>query len=123
MVVYPHMIQRHLNEELPFMATEELLMDAVRGGGDRQDLHETIRVHSQAAADHVKSTGQSNDLIDRLKGDPACSGIDFGAALDVSRYIGRAPEQVDSFIAEIIEPIRERYRDTLANATAGELKV
>ncbi|MDA1016336.1 MAG: adenylosuccinate lyase [Planctomycetota bacterium] len=123
LVVYPHMIQRHLNEELPFMATEELLMDAVRGGGDRQDLHESIRVHSQAAADHVKDTGEPNDLIDRLRADPACSGIDLSSRLDVHRYIGRAPEQVDAFIADIITPIRTTYRETLANVAEGEVSV
>ena len=123
LVVYPHMIQRHLNEELPFMATEELLMDAVRGGGDRQDLHESIRVHSQAAADHVKETGESNDLIDRLRTDPECDGIDLSSRLDVHRYIGRAPEQVDTFLHDVIAPIRNTYKDVLTSVAQGEVSV
>ena len=110
MVVYPKTIEKHLNEELPFMATEEFLMAGVRAGGDRQDLHEIIRVHSQAAAAEVKNKALPNDLISRLKDDAAFAGIDLESALDATRYIGRAPQQVDAFIAEQIEPIRERYK-------------
>lgn len=122
LVVYPKVIARHLDEELPFMATEEILMAGVRAGGDRQDLHERIRVHSVEAAKTVKEQGGSNDLMDRLKTDPAFANVDLTAALDASRFVGRAPEQVDTFIAEIIEPIRQRYASEL-NHSADELRV
>jgi len=122
LVVYPKVIAKHLGEELPFMATEEILMAAVQAGGDRQTLHEQIRVHSQEAGRQVKEHGQANDLIDRLKDDPAFAGVDFSNTLDSSRYIGRSPEQVDAFIANVVEPIRERYRADLQEA-AEDLKV
>lgn len=114
MVVYPKVIEKHLNEELPFMATEEILMAGVRAGGDRQDLHERIRVHSQDAAAEVKQKGMANDLIARLQSDPAFAGVDLAGTLDARKYIGRAPEQVDTFIQECVEPVRERYRDELS---------
>ncbi|WP_339731385.1 adenylosuccinate lyase [uncultured Gimesia sp.] len=122
MVVYPKVIEKHLNEELPFMATEEFLMAGVEAGGDRQDLHEQIRVHSQAAGAEVKVRGGKNDLIERLQKDPAFAGCDLTSALDARKYIGRAPEQVDAFIAEIIDPVRQRYQSDLAQG-AEDLKV
>lgn len=122
LVVYPKVIARHLDEELPFMATEEIMMAGVRAGGDRQDLHERIRVHSVEAAKMVKEHGRSNDLMDRLKADPAFANVDLTSALDASRFVGRAPEQVDAFIAEIIDPIRQRYASEL-NRSADELRV
>lgn len=113
--VYPQVIARNLREELPFMATENILMAAVAAGGDRQLLHERIRQHSHAAAAVVKLEGRSNDLIDRLAGDAAFAGIDWQTALDPARFIGRAPQQVDEFLAEVVAPIRERYgREALA---------
>jgi adenylosuccinate lyase len=111
LVVYPKVIARNLAEELPFMATENLLMAAVAKGGDRQDLHERIRRHSQAAAATVKNEGKPNDLLERLQGDQAFAGVDFDQALDTLQFVGRAPNQVDEFIAEIVEPIRKRYGD------------
>lgn len=122
MVVYPKVIEKHLGEELPFMATEEILMAGVQSGGDRQELHERIRVHSQAAAQQVKEHGQANDLLDRLKMDSAFASVDLGNALDARRFVGRAPEQVDAFIANIAEPIRQRYRD-LGNQQSEQLRV
>jgi len=113
MVVYPKVIEKNLRAELPFMATENLLMEAVERGGDRQDLHERIRQHSQAAAAVVKNDGGENDLWDRLSHDPAFAGIDMNAALEPSAFVGRSPEQVDEFIAEQIEPVRRRYSDIL----------
>ncbi|MDG1893364.1 MAG: adenylosuccinate lyase [Fuerstiella sp.] len=113
MVVYPKTIEKHLNEELPFMATEEILMAGVKAGGDRQDLHERIRVHSQAAAAEVKQQGLPNDLISRLQKDDGFTGIDLAGALDARKYIGRAPQQIDAFIAEQIEPVRQRYSSEL----------
>jgi adenylosuccinate lyase len=109
LVVYPQVIAKNLGEELPFMATEDILMTAVAAGGDRQDLHEHIRQHSQAAAAAVKHEGQPNDLLERLAGDSAFAGIDLRAAMDARQFVGRAPEQVDEFIAEIVEPIRAKY--------------
>ena len=109
LVVYPQVISKRLAEELPFMATEEILMEGVRGGGDRQILHEKIRSHSQDAARVVKEQGGENDLLQRLASDDSFAEIDFHSLLDASRFVGRAPEQVDAFIAEVIEPIRSKY--------------
>ncbi len=121
LVVYPEVIARHLREELPFMATENILMAAVSAGGDRQDLHEKIRTHSQAAAAQVKQHGQTNDLLQRLSEDAAFEGVDLEAAVDPSQLVGRSPEQVDAFLTEIVAPIRARYADRLPDAT--ELRV
>jgi adenylosuccinate lyase len=114
LVVYPQVIAKHLAEELPFMATENILMAGVAAGGDRQDLHERIRQHSQAAAKTVKEQGGANDLLDRLKADSAFAKVDMTAALDAKKFVGRAPQQVDEFMAEIVEPIRQRYANKLA---------
>ena len=109
LVVYPQVIAKQLSEELPFMATEEILMAGVRGGGDRQILHEKIRSHSQAAARVVKEQGRENDLLTRLALDESFADVDFNSLLDASHFVGCAPEQVDAFIAEIVDPIREKY--------------
>lgn len=114
LVVYPHTIGRHLNAELPFMATEAILMAAVAAGGDRQHLHERIRVHSQTAARDVKEFGRENDLISRLKGDPAFVQVDLTGLLDAAHFVGRAPEQVDRFVTDVVEPIRSRYAAALS---------
>jgi adenylosuccinate lyase len=120
-VVYPQVLSRHLAEELPFMATENILMSAASAGGDRQDLHERIRRHSQAAAAEVKQHGRPNDLLERLRGDTAFDRVNFEDQLDPARFVGRAPEQVDEFIATVIAPIRAQYPDSLA--TTGEVRV
>jgi adenylosuccinate lyase len=122
LVVYPKVIGAHLAEELPFMATEEVLMASVQAGGDRQELHERIRVHSQAAAREVKEHGRPNDLLQRLQADPAFRDIDVSSALDPTRYVGRAPQQVDAFLANVVEPIRRKHAAALA-ARADELRV
>lgn len=122
LVVYPKVLAKNLGEELPFMATEEILMAAVQAGGDRQDLHERIRVHSQAAAQQVKEFGRANDLLERLKTDAAFVSVDLGSALDARRFVGRAPEQVDAFLADIVEPIRQRYGE-LGNQKVEPLRV
>ena len=109
LVVYPRVISKRLAEDLPFMATEEILMEGVRRGGDRQVLHEKIRSHSQDAARVVKEQGGENDLLHRLSSDDSFAKIDFDSLLDASRFVGRAPEQVDAFIAEVIEPVRSKY--------------
>ena len=113
LVVYPQVIEKHLQEELPFLATEEILMQGVRAGGDRQDLHEKIRVHSQEAARQVKEQGRPNDLLTRLRTDAAFENIDLDNMLDPHRYIGRAPQQVDAFLRDVIAPIREKYVEDL----------
>ena len=124
LVVHPKVIEKHIMEELPFMATENILMDAVKRGGDRQALHERIRTHSLAAGSRVKDEGLDNDLLARIAGDPA-----FGLTeeevlrhLDPADYIGCCPEQVDRFLADHIRPVLEKYAHALEGAGA-EIKV
>ena len=119
LVVYPKVIAKHLQSELPFMATENILMAAVEAGGDRQELHERIRQHSQAAGAVVKQEGGENDLLKRLAGDEAFAAIDLTATLNPAQFVGRAPEQVDEFIGQIVDPIRKKYPDALG----GEAEV
>ena len=121
MVVYPAVVDAHIRSELPFMASENILMAAVQAGGDRQELHEKIRIHSQAAAQQVKGEGKPNDLIERIKGDEAFSSLDIDALLDPSAFVGRAPQQVDEFIAAHVAPVRKRYAKDLGQG--GELNV
>jgi len=121
LVVYPKVIAACVAAELPFMATENILMAAVKAGGNRQKLHEKIRQHSHAAAEQVKKFGKRNDLIDRLKADDAFSKVDFKAVLNAKNYIGRAPQQVDEFIKGIVTPLRRKYRTKLNKKV--ELKV
>ncbi|MHC4665173.1 MAG: adenylosuccinate lyase [Planctomycetota bacterium] len=113
LVVYPKVIAARVAAELPFMATENILMAAVKAGGNRQQLHERIRQHSQAAAVQVKRFGKPNDLIARLKADGAFRKINFQNVLNPKHYIGRAPQQVDEFISTIVTPIRRKYRKQL----------
>jgi adenylosuccinate lyase len=114
LVVYPQVIAKNLAEELPFMATENILMAAVAAGGDRQELHERIRQHSQAAASVVKNEGRPNDMLDRLRGDPAFAQANLDAVLDPRQFTGRAPQQVDEFLRDVAQPIRARYADAIA---------
>jgi adenylosuccinate lyase len=109
LVVNEHVIREGLAGELPFLATENILMVAVRNGADRQEAHEAIRRHCRAAAEKMKAQGAANDLLDRLRGEPLLAGVDLGGALDPASYVGRAPEQVDRFLQEVVEPIRRRY--------------
>lgn len=115
MVVYQRTIEKNLREELPFMATESILMAGVQAGGDRQKLHEVIRVHSQAAALRVKQEGESNDLMDRLAKDPAFANVSLASALDPHSFTGRAEQQVYEFLEEIVAPI------VASSQSAGEL--
>ena len=115
LVVYPKTIEAAVTAELPFMATEEILMAGVRAGGDRQDLHERIRRHALAAAGQVKHHGRPNDLIDRLKGDASLAGIDLEEVMDPHRYVGRAPQQVEAFVRDVVEPIRRRYASEMGH--------
>jgi len=122
--VYPKVIEKQLNEVLPFMATEEFLMAGVRAGGDRQELHESIRVHSLDAIEQVKVHGLENDLISRLKGDDRFAQVNLEDALDARKYIGRAPQQVDEFLAEVVQPIRDKFADDLKDSVGeADLKV
>jgi adenylosuccinate lyase len=121
LVVYPKTIEAAIAAELPFMATEDVLMAAVRAGGDRQQLHEAIRTHSLAAAEQVKLHGRPNDLIARLKADPLFAKVDLAEVLDPKRYTGRAAEQVETFVHIVVKPIRAKYVDLLNQA--AELKV
>ena len=115
LVVYPKVIEAHLMAELPFMATENIMMDAVKAGGDRQELHERIRELSMEAAKTVKVEGKPNDLLDRIAADPAFN-ITKEALQKVMKpenYVGRAPEQVTEFLDGVIKPILEANRDVL----------
>lgn len=113
LVVYPKVIAARVAAELPFMATENILMAAVKAGGNRQVLHEKIRLHSQAAAAQVKQFGKANDLIDRLNADISFAKVDFNKVLDPNKYIGRAPQQVDEFIKSVVTPLLRNYRSSL----------
>jgi len=121
LVVYPKTIENNLAAELPFMASENIMMAAVAKGGDRQELHEIIRTHSQAAAQAVKEEGKPNDLLERLKNESAFEGVDLQAALDPTTFIGCSPEQVDAFVQEVVEPVRKRYAEVLGDEV--DLKV
>jgi len=121
LIVYPKVIAAHVAAELPFMATENILVAAVKAGGNRQQLHEKIRQHSHAAAEQVKKLGRHNDLLDRLKADPAFAKVNFKKVLDPKTYIGRAPQQVDEFLKNIVTPIHRKYRKELNKKV--ELKV
>lgn len=120
LVVYPQVIAKNLGEELPFMVTENILMQAVAAGGDRQELHERIRQHSQDAASVVKQEGKPNDLLDRLRADEEFAKVDIAAAADAQSLTGRAAEQVDEFLAEQVQPLREKYG---TGADADDLRV
>ena len=124
LVVHPKVIEKHVLEELPFMASENIMMDAVVRGGDRQELHERIRVLSQEAGRNVKDLGLSNNLIDLIAADPAfgMTKEELTAHLEPSRYIGRCPEQVEEFLAEEVQPVLEKYAGVLGEKET-ELKV
>ena len=115
LVVYPKVIRRHMMAELPFMATENIMMDAVKAGGDRQELHERIRELSMEAGKNVKVNGEENNLLELIAADPAfgLSLEDLKKTMEPSRYVGRAPEQVDAFLGQVVKPILEKYSDIL----------
>lgn len=106
LVVHPKVVARHLLAELPFMASETILMETVRRGGDRQSLHEALRVHSLAAGAQVKEHGLDNDLLERIAADPLFAKVkdDLPALCEPSRFVGRAPQQVREFLAESVRP-------------------
>jgi adenylosuccinate lyase len=110
MVVYPKVIQKAIDGELPFIASENIMMAAVQLGGDRQVLHELIREKSIEAGAQVKQHGKENDLIARIKDLPEFTGVDFKNLLDAKQYVGRAPEQVEDFINNVVKPIKKQYK-------------
>lgn len=115
LVVYPKVIEQRLMSELPFMATENIMMDAVKAGGDRQELHERIREHSMAAGRMVKVEGQKNDLLERIAADSAFGMTmeQLEAIMKPENFVGRAPQQVEEFLAEVVNPILEANKDEL----------
>ncbi|WP_099205718.1 adenylosuccinate lyase [Scatolibacter rhodanostii] len=118
LVVYPKVIEQRLKSELPFMATENIMMDAVKAGGNRQELHEKIRVHSMEAGRIVKQEGGANDLMDRIAGDPAfgVTKEQLSDILQPERYVGRSPEQTVDFLKEVVRPTLAKY-DSLETET------
>ena len=115
LVVYPKVIEKHMMAELPFMATENIMMDAVKAGGDRQELHERIRQLSMEAGKNVKEKGLDNNLLELIAQDPTfgMSLESLKACMEPSRYVGRAPQQVDEFLAEVIQPILDENKEVL----------
>ena len=122
--VYEKVIEKHLNEELPFMATENIMMNAVKKGGDRQQLHERIRIHSIAAGAVVKEQGLPNDLISRIAEDPlfALTKEELSSNLDARKYVGRSPQQVTEFLDAEVRPVLAKYAKLLKTQTT-DLKV
>jgi adenylosuccinate lyase len=124
LIVHEAMVRKNLMAELPFMATENILMACVKLGGDRQHYHELIRVHAQAAGLRVKHEGHDNDLLERLQADrnfwstarggPLSAELDWEGVMDPMKYVGRSVEQTERFIAEVIEPLREQSADAIA---------
>lgn len=125
MHVWPKVVHSHVMAELPFMATENILMACVKAGGDRQELHEKIRVHSMAAGARVKGEGVPNDLIDRIRADPAFSTVhgSLETIMDPSNFVGRAPEQVEDFMRDEIDPILIKYDHLLSEKSVDKVNV
>ena len=115
LVVYPKVIEKHMMAELPFMATENIMMDAVKAGGDRQELHERIRELSMEAGKNVKVEGKDNNLLELIAADPAFNLTleDLQKSMDPSRYTGRAKEQTEAFIANVVQPVLDAHKDLL----------
>ncbi|MCQ2487129.1 MAG: adenylosuccinate lyase [Clostridia bacterium] len=114
-VVYPKMIEKHLLAELPFMATENIMMEAVKKGGDRQELHEKIRVHSMDAGKVVKVDGGANDLLERIANDPAFGMTleELESVMEPKNFVGRAPSQTEEFVMNLVKPIVDERADLL----------
>ena len=115
LVVYPKVIEKRLMSELPFMATENIMMDAVKAGGDRQELHEKIRELSMEAGRNVKEKGLDNNLLDLIAADPAfgLNEEELKKTMDPAKYVGRAPLQVDNFLKKVVDPVLEANKDVL----------
>jgi adenylosuccinate lyase len=133
LIVHEAMVRKNLMAELPFMATENIMMACVKLGGDRQHYHEVIRVHAQAAGTRVKDEGLDNDLLDRLKDDknfwstarggPLSAELDWDNLLDPMKYIGRSIEQTERFIKEVVEPLREQYGEAISKLSQSGPRV
>ena len=119
LVVYPKVIEKHLMAELPFMATENILMDAVKAGGDRQELHEKIRQLSMEAGRVVKEEGRDNDLLERIAADPAfaLTEADLARLMNPALYIGRAPEQVENYLRDVVRPLIDSHKGEAASGS------
>ena len=115
LVVYPKVIEKHLMSELPFMATENIMMDAVKAGGDRQELHEKIRTLSMEAGKHVKVEGKENNLLELIAADPSFNLTldELKKTMDPSKYTGRAKEQVEAFLKNVVQPVLDENKDAL----------
>ena len=124
LVVYENRINKHIMEELPFMATEYVIMEEVKAGGDRQEIHETIRVHSMEASKQVKMEGKANDLMERLQNDSSLKmdKSELGKIMDPVNFIGFAPVQTEEFIRHEVQPVLERYSDLVSDGEI-DLKV
>ncbi len=130
LVVHEAMVRKNLMAELPFLATENILMEAVKAGGDRQEYHEIIRTHAQSAGMRVKQEGLDNDLLDRLQNDkafwsksrggPLAHELDWSDLMDPMKYIGRSVEQTERFLREVVDPLRERYADQLGELGSSD---
>jgi len=116
--VWPLVIKKHIDAELPFMATENLIMEGVKAGGDRQELHEVIRTHSMDASKVVKAEGKDNDLLDRIRNDIVFEKIKdrIDDILDPKNFVGRAPKQVEEFIKEEIDPILKKHKNLITGS-------
>ncbi|MEK7291293.1 MAG: adenylosuccinate lyase, partial [Planctomycetota bacterium] len=123
--VYPAVINRHLADELPFLITENILMEAVNAGGDRQELHEKIRRHAMEASRVLKEEGNKNDLLERIERDPSFSMIKsrLKEISDPIGLVGRAPQQVEEFAGQVIDPILKRYRHIIDKKLVPTLNV
>merc|ERR1712176_779215 len=123
--VWPQVIRARIESELPFMATEVILMECVKAGGDRQELHEAIRVHSMAAGAVVKGEGKPNDLMERIAKDPMFAAVHdkLDKLVDPKLFVGRAPEQVDEFIEDEILPILDANKELIAQESVDSVNV
>ena len=113
LVVYPKVIEKHFMAEIPFMATENIMMDAVKNGGNRQELHEKIRQLSMQAGKTVKEEGKENNLVDLIAADPAfgLTKDDIEKNLKPELYVGRAPRQVEVYLRDVVNPVLEAHKD------------
>lgn len=133
LIVHEAMVRKNLMAELPFMATENIMMACVKLGGDRQHYHELIRVHAQAAGLRVKSEGLDNDLLDRLRADknfwskarggPLAAELDWEGLLDPMKYVGRSVEQTERFIKDVVDPLRAKYADAISELAQSDPRV
>jgi len=123
LVVHEKVVAANLRRELPFLATEAILMEAVKAGGDRQELHERLRRHAHAASERMKEEGAECDLFERIAADPAFAAVHdrLDALMRPEAFVGRAPQQVEEFVGQVIAPLRKRYADLLG--MKGQVKV